>query len=312
MTVNRAASPGRRRGEILPAHPGGQRRRALVVPCHTMSSKPAAGGREFARGIARACAGALVFSIPLLMTMEMWWLGFHIPPWRLVLMLAAFLPLLAGLSHFIGFDETGGPGHALLHAVVAYGVGFLTAAGMLGLFAVLGPGMAFTELVGKVALQSVPGALGALLAQSHFGTPTAKEQRQREASYAGHLLFMIVGALYLAMTVAPTEEMSLIGYSMTDLHALFAMALSVLVLHSFVYGVGFRAHPAAESRKVLGSLMRLSVVGYALSLLVSAYLLWTFGRFEGDHIVPMVHSTVVLGVPASLGAAAARLTLDVE
>ena len=55
---------------------------------------------------------------------------------------------------------------------------------MLGLLAVLA-GMAFTELVGKVALQSVPGALGALLAQSHFGTPTAKEQRQREASYAG-------------------------------------------------------------------------------------------------------------------------------
>ena len=76
---------------------------------------------------------------------------------------------------------------------------------------------------------------------------------------------MIVGALYLAMTVAPTEEMSLIGYSMTDLHALFAMALSVLVLHSFVYGVGFRAYPAVESRKMLGSLMRLSVVGYALS-----------------------------------------------
>ena len=44
---------------------------------------------------------------------------------------------------------------------------------------------------------------------------------------------------------------------------------------------------------------------------MSAYLLWTFGRFEGDHIGPMVHSTV-LAVPASLGAAAARLTLDVE
>ena len=69
-------------------------------------------------------------------------------------MLAVFLPLLAGLSHFIGFDETGGPGHALVHAVVAYGVGFLTAAAMLGLFAVLEPGMALTDRLPRRGLPS--------------------------------------------------------------------------------------------------------------------------------------------------------------
>ena len=53
------------------------------MPTHTATS-----GREFAVGDRPRVAGALLFALPLLMTMEMWWLGFHMEPWRLILMLA--------------------------------------------------------------------------------------------------------------------------------------------------------------------------------------------------------------------------------
>ena len=115
--------------------------------------------------------------------------------------------MLIGVSHFVGFDETGGLPHDILHALVAYGVAFTCGAGVLAVLAVLRPGMGLHELVGKVALQAVPAPLGALLAQLHFGSPPEKERRRRQASYRSHLFFMIVGALYLAMTAAPTEEM---------------------------------------------------------------------------------------------------------
>jgi uncharacterized membrane protein len=42
---------------------------------------------------------------------------------------------------------------------------------------------------------------------------------------------------------------------------------------------------------------------------VSAYVLWTFGRFDGEAPALVLTQAVVLGFPASLGAAAARLIL---
>jgi uncharacterized membrane protein len=41
--------------------------------------------RRFTIGLARAFGGAILFSFPMLMTMEMWWLGFYIDPFRLAL-----------------------------------------------------------------------------------------------------------------------------------------------------------------------------------------------------------------------------------
>jgi uncharacterized membrane protein len=48
--------------------------------------------REYARGI----AGGLMFSLPLLYTMEMWWAGFTSQPERLLLYIAATFALLIG------------------------------------------------------------------------------------------------------------------------------------------------------------------------------------------------------------------------
>jgi hypothetical protein len=100
----------------------------------------------------------------------------HSPP-------CCFYPLLIGLSHFVGFDETGGVGHAAVHATVAYGVALACSAIMLGILAVIGRGMGVGEITGKVALQSGPAALGALLAEAHFGSGPNKERRRRRASF---------------------------------------------------------------------------------------------------------------------------------
>ena len=55
--------------------------------------------------------------------------------------------------------------------------------------------------------------------------------------------------------------------------------------------------------------LRLTIVAYVLSLLISLYVLWTFGRTDGLGLLELVKVTLVLGFPAALGAAAARLIL---
>ena len=97
--------------------------------------------RAFLIGLARAFAGAIVFSLPTLMTMEMWWFGFSIEPPKLMLLLVLVLPLLVGLSHFVGFEHTFGWKDDAVDAMVAYAVGFLAAAPILFLFGVIAPNM---------------------------------------------------------------------------------------------------------------------------------------------------------------------------
>jgi putative integral membrane protein (TIGR02587 family) len=272
--------------------------------------KPPAAASDVFAGLARGFGGSILFALPLLMTMEMWWLGFYLSPTRILLLMAAFFPILIGVSHYIGFDETGGAGHAALHAITAYGLALVSSGVMLAIIGVLKADMGWHELVGKTTIQAGPGALGALLAESHFGESDGKKDRRGEASYIEHLFFMVVGALFVALTVAPTDEMPLIGYMMRHAHTLVAVAFSLVLLHFFIHGVGFEGHDAAEPGSGFSTFMRLATVGYALALMVSAFLLYVFGRFDDTQLAPAIHETVVLGLPATVGAAAARLILD--
>lgn len=269
--------------------------------------------RETLEGVGRGFAGALLFSLPLFMTMELWWEGAYIGAWSLVAMMVGFFPLLVGLSHFVGFDETVNLAHGALHAVVAYGIGIIWATALLMLLAAFGPASGWNNIVGRIVIQTAPAALGALLAQSHFGSGPEEEQRRRHATYWTHLFFMIIGALFVAMTIAPTDEVILLAATMTDKHLIVEVIASLVLLHAFTCGVGFKEHPVAEqgrSRVVL--FFTVTTAGYALALAVSAALLVIFNRLVDVSTAQAIRLIVVLSLPATLGAAAARLTLDTE
>ena len=268
--------------------------------------------RRFAVGLARAFAGATIFALPLLMTMEMWWLGFSLPPLRIALLLLVLLPLLVGISAISGFEPTDDLGEDVRDACVAIAVGVVTSVATLLLLGVLTRDMSVRELAGKVALQAVPASIGALLARSQLGggEEARREREEGSASYWAELLLMTVGALFLAFNVAPTEEIMVIAYRLPLWSAVVMMVLSVVAMHAFVYAVEFHGqHDVPEGMPVWLAFLRLSVVGYAIALLISAYVLWTFGRFTGNAPLMNVVVTVVLALPAAIGAAAARLIL---
>jgi putative integral membrane protein (TIGR02587 family) len=278
-------------------------------------ARSANDGKSYWRGMARGAAGAILFSLPMLMTMELWWLGFDASRWRLVLFAALALPMLVGLSHFSGMRRTRGWLGDVGDAVSAYGIGIAISAGVLFTFGVADLAVDnMNDLVGKIMIEAVPGAFGAVLAQSQMGqsedgaSADAKEQRQKHASYWGELFLMASGAIYLALSVAPTQEMVLIAYRMNALRAAVLALGSIALLHAFAYALQFKGQEARPSGVVWWSLLlRFAIAGYALALFLSAYLLWTFGRFAGTALPWILVQCVVLGFPASVGAAAARL-----
>ena len=270
---------------------------------------------DFLRGLARAFAGAIIFALPLLMTMEMWFLGFSMEPWRLVLFLVLFFPVLVALSWHIGFEDTFSWRDDVVDALVAYAVGFCSAGLILLVLGVLDSADSPREIVGKVSLQAVPASIGALLAQTQFGEEEAQGAAQGTARrqgprYASELFIMGVGALFLAFNLAPTEEMLALAFRMTVVHALMLVSLSLALMHAFVYGVAFRGRPQVHEQTPAWNLfLRVTVAGYAIALLLGAYILWSFGRLEGVSLLVAVKAVAVVGFPAGIGAAAARLIL---
>ena len=237
----------------------------------------------------------------------MWQLGFYMDRARLALFVAVFAPVLMGLCHFAGFQETDSLTEDAVDGFVAYFVGFVTSAVVLWLLGVLTTDMPPREIVGIVALTAVPASVGAALAQGQLGKSDDSREEQ-ETGYWGTLFLMLAGAIFFAFNVAPTEEMLLIAFRMSLWQSVALVVASLLMMHAFVYSVEFRGqigYRAGESP--WGLFVRYTLVGYAISLVVSLYVLWTFGRVEGSGYVYAAQAIVVLGFPASLGAAAARL-----
>lgn len=267
------------------------------------------GGLEFARGVGRAFGGAVLFSFPLIMTMEMWQLGFYMNRVRLALFIAITLPLLFGLSYYSGFEKTERRLEDAEDAFIAFGVGFIASALMLALFGMITSEMSIGEIVGKIAIQSVPASIGAIVAskQLHAGEDEVEEEEGR-ATYSGELFLMAAGALFVAFNVAPTEEMILIAYTMTPWHAVALALVTVLMLHGFVYTVGFAGQEERpEDAGLWLTFLHFTIAGFGIALLVSLFVLWIFERTVGVTISEIATMMVVVGFPAALGAATARL-----
>ena len=232
---------------------------------------------DYARGLARAFGGAILFCLPLLMTLEMWALGFEMDRFRLIVFILLGAPLIWGLSHFAGFRHTTCLRDDLLDASSGLAVGFIVSTALLAVFGVIAPGQPIDEVVGKVALQSYPA----------------------------ELFLMAAGALFVALNVAPTEEMKLISYQMAPWQALLLAAASIAILHAMVYSLGFRGQHGHDRPWL--ALLHFTVPGYAIVLMVALYLQWTFGHLDGHGLGQVLMTTVVIALPGAVGAGAARL-----
>ncbi len=281
---------------------------------------------DFPTGLARAAAGAILFSLPMLLTMEMWWLGFTMPATRMATLLAVTLLTLMGLAYYSGFEKPQGLIGTVVDAFVAYCVGTCIASCVLALTAVIrSDETTWCEGIGKVVLQAIPASFGAVLASSQLGDqPSADDDRADDGTehqparhahndlgcYFRELFLMFAGAIFLAFNVAPTDEMLLVALKMTAWHAIAIGVFSIVVMHAFVFVVKFRGHELVPDESSQWSVfLRFTLPGYAIALLVSAFCLWVFGRSDGTDFAETLLATTVLAMPASVGAAAARLIL---
>lgn len=259
-------------------------------------------------GLGRAAGGALIFSLPMLMTVEMWEFGASMSRLTLLGMLVVSLPVLMFLSHQSGFEATWGWREDIRDVIIALAIGCVTSCAVLALFGTIDLETPIPAASGMILLQAMPAALGALLARSQFGSQSA--EGERDVGYLAHLAIMGIGALYLSFNIAPTDEILDIALATTSIHAVIAVLVSVLLMHGFVYATAFKGSvDLGPDTPWWSAILRFTVPGYLVALVCAGLLLASFGRFEGMDTFLALRLIVVLGLPAAIGAAAARLIL---
>ena len=268
--------------------------------------------REYARGI----AGGLMFSLPLLYTMEVWWAGFVTEPSRLLVYVAAVFVLLLGYNHYAGLHHDASWREVVIDSVEEMGLGLLVAASVLFLLGQLESDMAGYEIVGKITVEAMTVAIGISVGTSQLGgsqsepKASAEKSASEDASFGGQMVIASCGAMLFAANLAPTEEIVMIATESRIRNviciALISLVLTALILYYIEFtGTGRFVRTGGVVSVIIGS-----VVTYAVALVVSAAVLWFFGRFDNVALITCVTQTVVLGVAATLGASAGRLLLQ--
>lgn len=270
---------------------------------------------ETARAYGRGALGAMLVSMPMLATMEMWWHGFLMPPWIMILFLSANFGVLIVLEYYSGFHETGSLGAEIRDALSAYGIGLIVAAAVLGMFSVLRPGMGAHELIGKIVLQSAPLGIGASIAISQLGGRTDEgeegEARKERAGLAGSLTLSLAGAWYFGFNIAPTEEPLMIGAGLEWWHAVLLILGALAISHAIVYSLGFMGgHALPEEGPWWRAVLSYGVGSTIIALAAGAFFLFAFGRIGPDTaLLPALKMISVMGFVNAFGAAAAKLIL---
>lgn len=265
-------------------------------------------------------AGGLLFSLPLLYTMEVWWAGFTSHPWRLAVYVVATFALLLGYNYYLGVRRDTGFEEVVIDSVEEMGLGLLVALLMLWLLGQVEFGMSATEVVGKVVIEGMTVAVGVSVGTSQLGGNGEDGDKgvggAGEAGgggglhFGGQIVIALCGAVLFAANVAPTEEVVLIAIGISAWRLLglaaLSLALGALILYYSEFA-GSKTHVRFDKHHdvIVGT-----VVTYAVALFVSALILTFFGRFDGQALAICVAQTIVLGLAATLGASAGRLLLQ--
>ena len=278
--------------------------------------------------LTRGACGGFLFGVPLLYTMEVWWIGSIAAPPLMLLAIVTTWTVVFFLSRTEGFRRTANVSftNAARDTVEAVAIGLVCTTLMLLILQELTLQTQFSEALGKVVFESVPFSLGVALS-NQFLSSSPEESRDQSSQPAnpaqsaslqpeisGTLADVgatIIGAIIIAFSIAPTDEIPMLAAATSEGWLLATIAVSLLIS----YGIVFEADFANKSKRhqqqgLFQSPLSETIMSYLISLVAAAVMLWFFQQL--DFIDPgsmWLSYTVLLGLPATIGGAAGRLAI---
>jgi putative integral membrane protein (TIGR02587 family) len=272
--------------------------------------------------IIRGICGGFLFGIPLLYTMEVWWIGSLAKPQMTMMAIALMFIGVFLLNKTEGFRKRKRkkrPYEAVIDTVEAIAIGLACSSFVLFLLQELTIETPLKEALGKIIFESVPFTLGVALANQFLGdvdggnekdTATKKPNGELSATFAD-LSATIIGATVIAFNIAPTDEITMLAATGSPPWQFGIIATSLIISYGIVFEAGFSDQQKRRQQK--GLFQRPSsetIMSYLVSLLTAAMMLWFFQKLTlSDPWTMWLDQTLMLGLPATIGGAAGRLAI---
>ncbi|MCA1991117.1 MAG: TIGR02587 family membrane protein [Coleofasciculus sp. S288] len=279
--------------------------------------------------IIRGASGGFLFGIPLLYTMEVWWIGSQISPPIMLGILAITFVVVFLLNRTEGFRKTQSQQFldTLMDSVELLAIGIICTTLILILLGEIHLGTPWNEALGKIILESVPFSLGGALARTllsgdRWSSSNNQDARNQEGrkNRAGKsnlnetladIGATLIGAMIIAFNIAPTDEIPMLDASVSPPLLLTIIAASLLISYGIVFQAGFTTQKKRRQQQgIFQRPISETVASYLVSLFAAAFMLLFFSRLTfNDPWTLWLNYTILLGLPASIGGAAGRIAL---
>ena len=284
--------------------------------------------RREAVELVRAVSGGMLFGIPLLYTMEVWWIGSETQTARMVAVLAfMFVPVFL-LTRTAGFRTTKDIRwrDALIDSVETVALAVVSVFLLLVLLREVTTATPLEEALGKIVYEATPFAIGSAIAQHVLRRGRAQgddDSDNGEGNGEGkgegkdlHATVVdvgatVIGAVFVAFNVAPTDEVPMLAAAMPGVWLIAMIGASLLISCCIVFVAGFSDQERRRNQPgILQHPVTETVASYLISLVVAGGMLWFFQRLGAEDPVGVSLShVIVLGLPAAVGGAAGRLAV---
>lgn len=299
--------------------------RRIVFPAFTFPTR-----REWkneVQDLIRGASGGFLFGIPLLYTMEVWWIGSYTEPPLMLGILAATFIVVFWLNRTDGFRQLSPdrPVEALMDSVEALAIGILCVTVILILLREVNATTPLNEALGKIVLEGMPFAIGVALARSILaGGREGSANEQPGSQFSTSATYPItyndtladagatlIGTIFIAFNIAPTDEVSMLAAAMSPPWLIALMAASLLITYGIVFVAGFTTQQRRlQQRGAFQHPLVETVIAYLIALGAAALMLWVFHRLgSSDPWTLWLKYILILGLPAAIGGAAGRLAV---
>lgn len=282
-----------------------------------MSDQPVRPISETLKQYGRSIAGGLLFAVAAIYTMEIWWQGYTTPPHVVLTTFVGALVVLAAYAHYAGMRDEKTIVSDVMEALESLALGFLITALLLKLIGQLPSEISWFEAISRIVMVGVNASIGVAVGSTQLGKDPdeqkdgesgEKSEGQEKGSIGHEVVLSFLGAILISSSVAPTEEILMIGVQAKAWEALVISILSFGIALGVVSYTNFKGS-SSDGSVFAGGPFGDACVTYAVGLLASAALLWTAGRFGETGFSASLTMVVYLGLPGALGASAGRMLL---
>lgn len=292
--------------------------------------------------LVRAASGGLLFGIPLLFTVEVFWTGEYSSPARtLVVVALCFIPLIV-LNRTEGFRSRRDVSlpQAVMDSVEGVAVAALSVLAVLVLLGEIDTDTPMRVILGKTAYEMMPFCIGVGLARNllrgHDNDDSADEDSgsdanddngkesaadpdapdggpgQAAASVNPTLVDVgasVIGSVFVGLSIASTDEVPLLAASRSPVWLVAIMLASITIAYAIVFVADFDGQSGRSTQTgLLQRPMIETIVSYVAGLATAYTMLAIFQRVDGPWSLTASH-VIVLGLPAAIGGAAGRLVV---